>query len=109
MTRRAPHVALLALLGPLARLLRGGGTGGHTGGVGPPPPGSITVRTDDGVDLHVEHDGDPAAPLTVVLVHGFTARLGEFELQRETLRSRARLGAVLRLLDRGQEAQRRTA
>ena len=34
---------------------------------GPPPPGSRTVRTDDGVPLHVEVDGDPAVPLTVNL------------------------------------------
>lgn len=58
---------------------------------GPPPPGSRTVRTDDGVPLHVEFDGDPAAPLTIVLTHGFTARLGEFEPQVEALRGRARL------------------
>jgi pimeloyl-ACP methyl ester carboxylesterase len=58
---------------------------------GPPPPGSRTVRTDDGVPLHVEFDGDPAADLTVVLTHGFTARLGEFEPQVEALRGRARL------------------
>ncbi len=58
---------------------------------GPPPPGSRTVRTDDGVDLHVEVDGDPDARLTVVLSHGFTARLAEWELQRAALRSRARL------------------
>ena len=62
---------------------------------GPPPPGSRTVRTDDGVDLHVEVDegaaGDGPAPLTVVLSHGFTARLAEWELQRPVLRDRARL------------------
>jgi pimeloyl-ACP methyl ester carboxylesterase len=58
---------------------------------GPPPPGSRTVRTDDGVDLHVEVDGDEHAPLTVVLSHGFTARLAEWELQRDALRDRARL------------------
>src|SRR4051812_49981891 len=64
----------------------------------PPPPGSRTVRTDDGVDLHVEVDevagavgGNGVAPLTVVLSHGFTARLAEWELQREALRDRARL------------------
>ena len=65
----------------------------------PPPPGSRTVRTDDGVDLHVEVDEDAVgavggkgrARLTVVLAHGFTARLAEWELQREVLRPRARL------------------
>ncbi|MDP9436110.1 MAG: alpha/beta hydrolase [Actinomycetota bacterium] len=49
------------------------------------------VLTDDGIRLHVEEDGDPDAPVTVVFSHGFTAQLGEFDLQRETLRSRARL------------------
>ena len=58
---------------------------------GPPPPGSRTVTTDDGVPLHVEVDGDENAPLTVVLSHGFTARLAEWELQRAALRDRARL------------------
>jgi pimeloyl-ACP methyl ester carboxylesterase len=57
----------------------------------PPPPGSRAVRTDDGVDLHVEVDENPDARLTVVLAHGFTARLAEWELQREELRPRARL------------------
>lgn len=46
------------------------------------------VRTRDGADLHVEVDDGPGP--TVVLVHGFTARLEEFSLQRETLRGRAR-------------------
>jgi pimeloyl-ACP methyl ester carboxylesterase len=58
---------------------------------GPPPPGSRTVTTDDGVPLHVEFDGDPDAPVTVVFSHGFTARLAEWELQRTALRDRARL------------------
>jgi pimeloyl-ACP methyl ester carboxylesterase len=58
---------------------------------GPPPPGSLNVLTDDGVRLHVEVDGDPASPLTVVLSHGFTARLVEWEVQRAALRDRARL------------------
>src|SRR3954454_8493841 len=57
----------------------------------PPPPGSRTVRTDDGVDLHVEVDENDDAGLTVVLAHGFTARLAEWHLQREALRPRARL------------------
>jgi pimeloyl-ACP methyl ester carboxylesterase len=62
---------------------------------GPPPPGSRTVTTDDGVPLHVEVDGraggDGSAPLTVVFSHGFTARLAEWDLQRAALRDRARL------------------
>ncbi|SNS10013.1 Pimeloyl-ACP methyl ester carboxylesterase [Geodermatophilus saharensis] len=62
-----------------------------SGNDGPPPPGSRTVRTDDGVDLHVEFDGPEDAPLTVVFCHGFTARLGEWQLQREAVRDRARL------------------
>jgi pimeloyl-ACP methyl ester carboxylesterase len=58
---------------------------------GPPPPGSRTVTTDDGVPLHVEFDGPADAPVTVVFSHGFTARLAEWELQRAALRHRARL------------------
>src|SRR3954447_22202413 len=54
-------------------------------------PGSQRVRTDDGVDLHVEVDGTCNAPLTVLLTHGFTARLGEWDGQRAALRGRARL------------------
>jgi pimeloyl-ACP methyl ester carboxylesterase len=59
--------------------------------VGPPPPGSRVVETDDGVRLHVEFDGPENAPLTVVFSHGFTARLAEWELQRAAVRDRARL------------------
>ncbi len=58
---------------------------------GPPPPGSRTVATDDGIDLHVEVDGEDDADLTVLFAHGFTARLAEWELQRAALRGRARL------------------
>jgi pimeloyl-ACP methyl ester carboxylesterase len=57
----------------------------------PPPPGSRTVTTDDGVPLHVEVDGVTDAEVTVVFSHGFTARLAEWELQRRALRNRARL------------------
>ena len=35
--------------------------------------------------------GDDLGRLTVVLTHGFTARLGEWDLQRAAPRSRARL------------------
>ncbi len=58
---------------------------------GSPAPGSRRIRTDDGVDLHVEVDGTSDAPLTVLLTHGFTARLGEWDGQRAALRGRARL------------------
>src|SRR4051794_41236435 len=60
----------------------------------PPPPGSRTVRTDDGVDLHVEVEENPAAPVTVVLAHGFTARLAEWEIQRRGPPPPAPPGAV---------------
>lgn len=53
------------------------------------PTGEHVVVADDGVRLHVEVDDGPGP--TVVLVHGFTARLEEFLLQRETLRGRARV------------------
>jgi pimeloyl-ACP methyl ester carboxylesterase len=60
---------------------------------GPPPPGSRTVVTDDGVPLHVEVEDGPAgeAPITVLFSHGFTARLVEWELQRDAVRGRARV------------------
>lgn len=54
------------------------------------PRHSDTVLADDGTRLHVEVDALPGAPVTVVFVHGFTARLEEFALQRETLRGRTR-------------------
>ena len=55
------------------------------------PKGELVVRADDGAPLHVEIDEAPGAALTVVFVHGFTANLDEFLLQRETLRGRARV------------------
>ena len=57
----------------------------------PPPPGSRTVRTDDGDDLHVEVEETAESVLFVVLAFGFSARLAERELQRAALRPRARL------------------
>jgi len=84
--RTTPLLAVLltlvaALAAGLRRLLRAGMRPGPADG----------VRADDGVLLHVEEDGDPTAPLTVVFSHGFTAQLREFDLQRETLASRARV------------------
>jgi pimeloyl-ACP methyl ester carboxylesterase len=49
------------------------------------------VRTEDGVELYVETDGDPGAPVVVLFSHGFTARLEEFDVQRDALRARAQL------------------
>jgi pimeloyl-ACP methyl ester carboxylesterase len=83
-----PFLALLTLLGFRPGRRR---TADRTGA----PDGSRVVTTADGVELHVEEDGDPQAPLTVVLVHGFTARLGEFDLQREALRRRGGVRIVL--------------
>ena len=76
--------ALLALLGSvlgLRRLLRPSPLADPTGG--------DVVTADDGVQLHVEVDDGPGP--TVVLVHGFTARLEEWVLQRETLQGRHRV------------------
>ena len=76
----------------------GGGLRGLPSG-DPPPPGSRVVRAEDGVALHVEvddgprQDADARPAVTVVLVHGFTARLGEWEGQRAALAGRARVVA----------------
>jgi pimeloyl-ACP methyl ester carboxylesterase len=49
----------------------------------------LVVTARDGVRLHVEVDDGPEP--TVVFVHGFTAQLVEWELQRAALRGRHRL------------------
>ncbi|MCU1691899.1 MAG: Pimeloyl-ACP methyl ester carboxylesterase [Frankiales bacterium] len=89
MTRRPRLPLLAALLAVLAALL-GWRRRRRVALLDAPGPAG-GVRTTDGLRLHVEEDGDPDAPLTVVFSHGFTAQLEEFLLQRETLRSRARL------------------
>lgn len=53
------------------------------------PDSEFVVLADDGVRLHVEVDEGPGP--TVLFVHGFTARIEEFRLQRETLAGRARM------------------
>jgi pimeloyl-ACP methyl ester carboxylesterase len=50
-----------------------------------------SVRTDDGVRLHVETAGPPDAPLTVVFSHGFAAAATMFDPQWAALRGHARL------------------
>jgi pimeloyl-ACP methyl ester carboxylesterase len=85
---------VLAVLGGLVALLRRlGSRPPSVADREPLPPGSRSVTTEDGVRLHVEVD-EADSDLTVVLVHGFTARLGEYELQRDALR-RAGVRAVL--------------
>ncbi len=44
-----------------------------------------TLRTDDGVALHVEEVGPAGAPLTILFVHGFALNLGAFHFQRLAL------------------------
>jgi pimeloyl-ACP methyl ester carboxylesterase len=45
-----------------------------------------TVTTTEGIALHVEIDGEPTAPVTVVMVHGFCLDMGTFHFQRLALR-----------------------
>ena len=84
-----PFFALLSLF----RLRLGGRTASRYEDV--PAQGARRVLTRDRVPLHVEVDGDEQAELTVVFVHGFTARLGEFDLQRQSLRERGGVRIVL--------------
>jgi pimeloyl-ACP methyl ester carboxylesterase len=51
----------------------------------------IDVVASDGITIHVEVDGDQAAPLTVVFAHGFTLRMDAFHFQRRELGDTARL------------------
>jgi pimeloyl-ACP methyl ester carboxylesterase len=86
----AALLAVLAVGGALVAVLRRlAARPPSVGDTEPLPPGSTSVLTEDGVRLHVEVDTPepaPRWPLTVVFVHGFTARLGEFDLQRDLLR-----------------------
>jgi pimeloyl-ACP methyl ester carboxylesterase len=52
---------------------------------------AIEVLANDGVTLHVEVDGEPNAPLTVVFVHGFTLSMDSFHFQRRDLGDLGRL------------------
>ncbi|HVX70610.1 MAG TPA: alpha/beta hydrolase [Mycobacteriales bacterium] len=51
----------------------------------------LSVVADDGVALHVEIDGNPDSPLTVVFMHGFTLSMDAFHFQRRDLGDAARL------------------
>lgn len=46
-----------------------------------------TITTEEGIPLHVEIVGNPAAKVTVVFVHGFCLDMGTFHFQRQALGS----------------------
>jgi pimeloyl-ACP methyl ester carboxylesterase len=50
-----------------------------------PADRTALVQADDGVLLHVEEVGPTDAPLTVVLVHGYTLSMASWTFQRRTL------------------------
>ncbi len=52
---------------------------------GLPADRTRTVRSDDGVPLHVEEVGPRDAPLTVVFVHGYVQQLAVWHYQRQAL------------------------
>jgi pimeloyl-ACP methyl ester carboxylesterase len=84
---------LLALLGALLGLLAAWARRTRTQ---PPMPGiepdeRREVLADDGTRLNVEIGGRTGSELTVVFVHGFLARAGEFDPQWESVLGRARL------------------
>ena len=53
------------------------------------------MTTEDGVRLHVEEVGPPDAPVTVVLVHGYTQEMAVWHYQRIDLAADGRLRVVL--------------
>ena len=82
--RRRPRLPLgvtrMTLLRTLLVLLLGvlGLTRSRRRKAGPAPAAGDDVVADDGTRLHVEVDEVPGSAVTVVFVHGFTARLEEF-------------------------------
>ncbi|MFC7339862.1 alpha/beta fold hydrolase [Saccharopolyspora griseoalba] len=58
-----------------------------------PAADGVTATTADGVPLHVEIDGDPQAPVTVVLCHGYLADHDMWLFQRPSLARSARVVA----------------
>jgi pimeloyl-ACP methyl ester carboxylesterase len=80
------------------RLATWGLLGGRVSGapvipVGEPRGQRQTVVADDGVLLHAEIEGDPAAPVTVVLCHGFALTSASWCFQRAELATVARVVA----------------
>jgi pimeloyl-ACP methyl ester carboxylesterase len=58
---------------------------------GLPPTRSMTVTAEDGVELHVEIQDAPGAPLTVVFCHGYLLNSTSWDVQRTMLAGRARV------------------
>ncbi|HKS49170.1 MAG TPA: alpha/beta hydrolase [Amycolatopsis sp.] len=56
-------------------------------------PVELDVITEDGIRLHAEVSGNPAAPVTVVFCHGYGLSLSSWCLQRAALAGRARVVA----------------
>jgi pimeloyl-ACP methyl ester carboxylesterase len=57
----------------------------------PPPTRSMTVSADDGVELHVEIQEAPDAPVTVVFCHGYLLNSQSWDVQRTMLAGKARV------------------
>jgi pimeloyl-ACP methyl ester carboxylesterase len=62
---------------------------------GLPAERTRTVRTEDGVDLHVEEVGPADADLTVVLVHGYVQEMAVWHYQRQALAAAGDVRVVL--------------
>lgn len=56
-----------------------------------PPADAVPVTATDGARLHAEVDGDPEAPVTVVLCHGYLADSRMWLFQRASLARNARV------------------
>ena len=59
------------------------------------PDRTRTVRTEDGVSLHVEEVGPVDADLTVVLVHGYVQEMAVWHYQRQALQAAGDVRVVL--------------
>ncbi|NKQ58693.1 alpha/beta hydrolase [Amycolatopsis sp. K13G38] len=90
-------LAATALLARSAARIATCGLVGGTREIGPVVPAGRpqgqrwTVLADDGVVLHAEVDGDPCAPLTVVLCHGYALTGESWCFQRAALADWARV------------------
>ena len=77
--------AIVAAARIAAARLRGRGDPASTELLGELRGRALTVLTEDGVPLHVEMNGPPAAPVTVVFCHGYTLNQDCWHFQRRDL------------------------